>query len=177
MSIQILAKAEVLETPIDAVYHKGDDKSVLLVYGHAEDPREIDLEEALGDLGQLVSLGTISSETIQKALPDSIGKAIQVSLRHAYFVKEIGNEAGEKNDKHDAQYAFWLDVHTDDLFGDLSFKVERVSLKFWSTKNQKVLEEMQINDVNRLLVEAGVIDANDPSVAASLPRASGLKKA
>ena len=77
MSMQILAKAKVLGTPIDAVFQKEEGKSIMLVYGHAENPKKVTLKELIEGLATMVSFGTLDPATITAALPGTVGDDIK----------------------------------------------------------------------------------------------------
>ena len=156
MNLQGLAKAKVLGTPIDAVYQKAEDKSTMLVYGHAENPTQLELGKFLADMGEMVSFGGITEETIKNALPKSISEGIRLSLNHVYFVKESGPEGPSRDDAPGKEYAFWVFLHLEDLTSGFPIEVESVSLKLWSTKSEKILDEMKITEVNLLLQNAGI---------------------
>lgn len=157
-------------------------EKIMLVYGKPETP----LRKPLTKILQELTFGLVDIKEIKKQVPDAVAKAldgISVSVNQMYFVKtgvDLGNAKSgkkiseKKNDpdvisykekkEKSSEYALWINIDIDPkLMEDFPVKVTDLSIKVWSTENAKVLEEMQITAIQKLLEAAG-ISAHSPLV-------------
>ena len=122
---------------------------------------------------------------LKTKLPDAIGNAldnISVAVNQVYFKSTMVDlfeeskpvestvepELRKKYGASEKEYALWIDVTIDpDLMAGFPVKVTTLSIKIWSTGNKKVLEEMKITDIQKLLAGAGVVA--DTSIKDALP--------
>lgn len=109
-TMQIMARAEVLGTPIDALYitdstehqvelsnNTNDEttkcklkKQTMLVYGRPENPEQLSLADLVGQLGSLFTGGFMSENDIKSKLPEKLVEKIseiKFSIRVIYFSK------------------------------------------------------------------------------------------
>ncbi len=155
MDMQVVAKAAILNSKVDAVYHKSgtapNQIKKVLVYGAPEKATPFSLAELVNKITTTIGV-TISADTITKNLPDAIGSLITDKifyLREIYFYKDGANTSA-------SEYAVWIDVKTNNPISIAVIDLYSISFKFWATANKKVLDEMKINHVNQLLLDAGI---------------------
>lgn len=162
-SLQILAKAEVLGCPIDAAYQKTETKSTTIVYGKSDplNPKKKTLTDLTNEFGNVFTV-----EDLSKSLPatlTNITDSIEYSLNQVFYLKQTDvlppNATQEQIDQvkesKPGEYALWLELHAPGLIDGWPIDVDSVSVKVWSTKNPKVLEDMKINEMQQLLDYAG----------------------
>lgn len=159
----------------------------VVVYGKPEVPISKKLTMVLEEL----TFGLVDVNALKTKLPDAIGKAldgIDVAVNQVYFKKTMVDlfETSKPNQKEasnveeglrkqygasEQEYALWIDINIDPkLMAEFPVKVTTLSFKIWSTGNKKVLEEMKITDIQKLLAGAGV--ATDTTVALQEPSKS-----
>lgn len=164
-NIQVLAKANVLGLPVDAAYQKkADGSSEMIVFGSVSNPTPMSLSDLLTELGTLVTLGSINTDTITNALPDELAKAldsITFSLNLVYFRRQVpapgannstnANSNTATTDTKGSEYAFDISVNLGGITAGFPVEVQSVSFKIWATANTQVLQEMDITRINKLL--------------------------
>ena len=178
MDMQILAKAKVLGTPIDAGFMKTTvgttTTSTMIVYGKPDplDPTPgmtlNELIKSCKDIGASFG-GDDAKDNITKQLPDNITKKkgaldkIRFTLKEVFFVKKSTDNttAGTTTDTTadttaagTSEYAFWFEINAEDLTKGWPIEIDSVSIKIWATTNRKILEEMKISQMQKLLEEA-----------------------
>ncbi len=183
-NIQIAAKAELFGAPIDAAFINEERKisadstgkkeytanvKTLVVYGKPEEPIRKDLTTVLSDL----TFGLVKVETLKTKLPEAVANtldSITVAINQVYFKSTTIDFTGttlpttdkaaklkKENGEGDKEYALWIDINIDPkLMSGFPVKVTTLSLKIWSTDNKKVLQEMKITDIQKLLAGAGI---------------------
>lgn len=150
-------------------------EEIMLVYGKPEIP----LRKSLSSVLQELTFGKWDVDSIRKQLPEvavSMLDGIDVSVNHVYFVKtartlkdDDGEEKISENLDHEItkeylkaknntfEYALWIDINVKpELMEQFPVKVTNISVKVWSTDNEKVLEEMKIKEVETLMANAGL---------------------
>lgn len=152
-------------------------ESKIIVYGKPDTP----VRKKLFDVVNELALGKVTKDELKSKLPDFISNIldnIEVSVNQVYLIKTSLNVLDNKNeqkvtdtsleksakDKYPTpnEYAFWIDFTiSKELMSNFPLKVSTLSLKIWSTGNEKVLEEMKINEINKLLKNAGIDKSSD----------------
>lgn len=154
---QILAKAKVLGLPVDAAYQKkADGSSDWIVYGSLPTPEWMSITDLLNQLGNLVTLG-LTKDAIGSALPKQLTDVldkIQFRLMQVYFKKQVPADDDTSDTSKSSEYAFHIEVNLADVTSGFPIEVESISFKIWSTANQLILQEMDINRIEKLLGNA-----------------------
>lgn len=172
VQIQVLAKAVVLGTEIDAGYcrrqikvkadngDKETTQSILVVYGKANPTAEgLKLTELVNQCKTMVDFFNSDQEArehIVAALPPQAAKyldSISFQLKEVFFVKPINEVAkGEKGENAvSSEFAFWFDISFQDMTAGWPITVKNISIKLWKTTNPKILEEMNVSSMAELL--------------------------
>lgn len=147
-------------------------EKTLVVYGKPDNPVNQTLTAVLSKL----TFSSVDVATLKKKLPEAIAQTldgITVAINQVYFKSktvDLFNEPDnvkiadvkEKNLKKNyelknKEYALWIDFEVDpELMKGFPVEVKTLSLKIWSTNNTKVLEEMKITEIQKLLDGAGI---------------------
>jgi len=159
-NIQVLAKANVLGTPIDAGFMKNGAESVMVVYGKPEIPSVGEtISQFITKIGKMVD-GFPTANDIKGKLPKKLADAfdnITVTLQEVYLVIKSEDKTEENTTttttttKPTSEFAFWLEISSGNLTEGWPIEVQSVSFKIWSTTNPKILEEMNISEMQKLL--------------------------
>ena len=158
--IHVLAKAKVLGLPVDAAYQRNSDgSSDWIVYGRLPSPEWMTITDLLNQIGNMVTLG-ITKDAIGDALPDQLTAVlddIKFRLIQVYYKQQTKPTAENQEEPNDEdiqkkpEYSFHIEVDISDITEGFPIEVENISFKMWSTANQLILDEMDINRINRLL--------------------------
>ena len=141
-------------------------------------PQSITLQEIVDQFGSILGQGD------KLDLPGEVADDVTFTLRQVYFKKVTDNipeidqltrmKVGDTDTYEDitidqthvtkardagkaaqpSEYALWLDVNLSELTEGWPIEIESLSIKAWNTNNQTVLEEMGINEMQRLLSDA-----------------------
>lgn len=152
-NVQLAASVEFLNTNLVGALQSVDDNKIFLVKQLKEDKKETGIK--LASLAK--SLKDIVGGT-QISLPDEIkgvADKYEIQLNQVYLKIEQP-KTGDKS----VEYALWISIATDEKgLNELKeanpiFKLvalKEISLKIWSTENQKILEEMSFVDIKKQL--------------------------
>jgi hypothetical protein len=160
LQVQVLAKAKVLDCPIDAGFVKDGNKNIIVVYGKADPSATAKtLTEIVAEFSNMFSFG---AKPLDQAIKDSLPTQsatpldkITLQLKEVFFIKsntlpdKITDESKRTSDPS-SEYAFWFELTTE-LTQGWPIEVDSVSVKFWNTKNDKIKQDMNINAMNDLL--------------------------
>ena len=162
--IQVLAKATVLGTSIDAGFYKNKEENLIVVYGKADPSAEpmslTDLVEQCKNMVAFFKEEDKPEDQILEALPDEAKKddvlgKIQFRLKEVYFVKSLSQKAGNvESAGKSSEFAFWFEILLSDLTKGWPIELQNFSIKLWRTTNPKILEEMKISEMEKLLTFA-----------------------
>lgn len=139
MPTEIDSEGMTIKEIVDAIndFGKGYDPSM------TSDLDEGKLEQAVKDVSDATAKKT--NDSMPAELNDLDFNSIKVKLRQAFLLLMTGKQM---------EYALEIDVLLDGVLPDQTFvNVEKLSVMVWNTNRAKILDKMDIIDVEKLLEE------------------------
>ncbi|MGB5156029.1 hypothetical protein [Desulfobacterium sp. N47] len=147
----------IFKTPVSGVYYHENNDDILLIY-QATDAKPVgvkvsDINVQMQSMFDLIGVKAPEAIDVLSAIPENIKDIIKdytLSL-HVIYLK-----VAKTNPEASVEYALWISIDLDDekkteLKGKLPVVLDSLFLKIWSTKDDEVLKNMNISQIEQLI--------------------------